>query len=381
MSEVVTSPKRILAFFDHFYPSVRSGGPAKSSLGFAEQLSLHYEITIVTSNHDFGDRTPYPAVIANTATPLHQFVVYYLDYEGSSTMEQLIHSNPDYIYLNSFFSFHHTIKPLWLIRKLKPSSKVVLAPRGEVALSALQKSRLKKQIYSLVYRLLLEPGNLLYQASSLFEKVDIEKYLPNRDIQVAPNLRPKSDFLKHQIIYIEKRKDELRICLIARIHPIKNIDRAIEFVSQLNNPRVIFDIYGFKEDEQYYQTCKKLSQEAKCQVHLLPALAADEVIPVIGRYHLFFLPSQGENFGHSILESFIAARPVIISDQTPWRELDSQLAGFDLPIDSYRMVDKLRYFLTIDDQEFQSWCLGARQMAIHYFNNEDSLQSYYKLFQ
>ncbi len=59
------SRKSILAFFDHFYPSVKSGGPARSALGFAELLSNQFEITVVTSNHDFGDEEPDPRIVSN----------------------------------------------------------------------------------------------------------------------------------------------------------------------------------------------------------------------------------------------------------------------------------------------------------------------------
>ena len=49
---------------------------------------------------------------------------------------------------------------------------------------------------------------------------------------------------------------------------------------------------------------------------------------------MFFLPTLGENFGHVIAES-----PVLISDQTPWRNLKNHGVGWDLPLndpDSFR---------------------------------------------
>ena len=41
-----------------------------------------------------------------------------------------------------------------------------------------------------------------------------------------------------------------------------------------------------------------------------------------------FLPSKGENFGHIIMESLAASTPVIISDLTPWKDLENARAMF-----------------------------------------------------
>ena len=40
-----------------------------------------------------------------------------------------------------------------------------------------------------------------------------------------------------------------------------------------------------------------------------------------------------DSFGHVILEALSAGLPVIISDQTPWRDLASKQTGWDLPLE------------------------------------------------
>jgi glycosyltransferase involved in cell wall biosynthesis len=44
------------------------------------------------------------------------------------------------------------------------------------------------------------------------------------------------------------------------------------------------------------------------------------------------LPTFGENFGHSIYEALAHGLPVMISDKTPWQNLEEKVAGwvFDL---------------------------------------------------
>ena len=45
-----------------------------------------------------------------------------------------------------------------------------------------------------------------------------------------------------------------------------------------------------------------------------------------------FMPTRGENFGHIILQSLSVGCPVIISDQTPWKDLETQNVGWDLSL-------------------------------------------------
>lgn len=376
------SRKSILAFFDHFYPSVKSGGPARSALGFAELLSNQFEITVVTSNHDFGDEEPYPGVVSNQPVKLGNYSVYYLDkVRRREIIQRLIGGAPDFIYLNSFFSFDFSIYPQFLLkRKNRMKCNLVLAPRGELAPTALSKKGLKKQLFLNVYRLYLHIGSTRYQASSIYEKRDIERTLPGSEVVVASDLRPPTELFLTTESTIAKECGRLRICLIARIHPIKNVLMAIDTVLKIKDYQIQFDIYGFAEDGSYYDQCKQKANLSGGVIRLCPPLMADEVVNVMSQYHLLFLPTQGENFGHSILESFIAGRPVLISNSTPWRGLEEKKAGFDEPLDEAMLVERLKFFASLDQQEFDKWCKGARQQAVDFFQRQLALDDYKKLF-
>ena len=51
---------------------------------------------------------------------------------------------------------------------------------------------------------------------------------------------------------------------------------------------------------------------------------------------MFFLPSFSENFGHAINEALSVGVPVLISDKTPWRNLQEKGMGWDLSLDNRR---------------------------------------------
>ncbi|MBN8497849.1 MAG: hypothetical protein J0M32_13465 [Candidatus Accumulibacter sp.] len=57
---------------------------------------------------------------------------------------------------------------------------------------------------------------------------------------------------------------------------------------------------------------------------------------VLPGYDRFFLPPFSENFGHAINEALSVGVPVLISDKTPWRNLQEKGMGWDLPLDNRR---------------------------------------------
>ena len=52
-----------------------------------------------------------------------------------------------------------------------------------------------------------------------------------------------------------------------------------------------------------------------------------QVFGTLQQYHLFVLPTLGENYGHVIYEALSAGEPVPISDQTPWRKSGKRKSG------------------------------------------------------
>jgi glycosyltransferase involved in cell wall biosynthesis len=60
------------------------------------------------------------------------------------------------------------------------------------------------------------------------------------------------------------------------------------------------------------------------------------------------MPSLTENFSYTVLESLQAGIPVLISDQTPWRDLQQQGVGWDLSLeDPDRWLQALEDLLSL----------------------------------
>ena len=76
-----------------------------------------------------------------------------------------------------------------------------------------------------------------------------------------------------------------------------------------------------------------------------------------------------------------AGRPVLISDQTPWRHLAEQHAGWDLPLANEKaFVEVLQEAAGMDDETFQQWSIGAWQYAKNFTESSNLKEKYKELF-
>jgi len=117
---------------------------------------------------------------------------------------------------------------------------------------------------------------------------------------------------------------------------------------------VVLDIYGPAEDEDYWSACKDLIAKAPVNVEIRykGPIAPAEVVGVLAKYDVFFLPTLGENYGHVVVESFLAGTPVLISDKTPWTKLDELGVGYSGDLSNEDMF--LGYLNLMSSLDFDS---------------------------
>jgi glycosyltransferase involved in cell wall biosynthesis len=97
--------------------------------------------------------------------------------------------------------------------------------------------------------------------------------------------------------------------------------------------------------------------------------------------HIFALPTSGENFGHAIFEALAHGKPVLVSDQTPWRGLEPKTAGWDLPLDQPAAFENaIRQAVGFNDQEMTQWSRGAWQFVHDHVQQNNLKEAYQRLF-
>jgi glycosyltransferase involved in cell wall biosynthesis len=147
--------------------------------------------------------------------------------------------------------------------------------------------------------------------------------------------------------------------------------------------KVQFNIYGPIEDQRYWRKCNTIikSLPDNIEVEYCGIIDNVQVSEVMEAHSLFYFPTHGENFGHVILEALAAGCPILISDQTPWRDLESKGVGWDLPLDRPDLFNAaLQKCVAMDEATLKKLSLRAKQFAEETINDPQVLEQNRSLF-
>jgi glycosyltransferase involved in cell wall biosynthesis len=342
-----SSDKRtdILLFTNFYLPGHRGGGPIRSISNMVEQLGSEYGFFVVTGDRDLGDDVKYASIVPDEWLDVGNARVIYLSPERQSlrSFAELAKSfSGNVLYLNSVFNYRFGILPLVAMRLgLFPKFDVVVAPRGEFSAGALAQKSLKKKIFLLLAKSVGIYSNVVWHASTADERDDICRTIGSRDdgVVIARNITKKRSASKmrerSEAAGREPHASQVvRICFLSRITPKKNLDFALRVLGSVNVP-VEFGIYGPVESEEHWALCKALMEAMPehVAVEYHGDVENSRVEDVMSTYDMFFLPTLGENYGHVFVEAFAAGAVVLVSDQTPWRNLKELNVGWDISLD------------------------------------------------
>ncbi len=378
---------RIFTFVGYYLPGYKAGGPIRTLANMVDRLGDEFEFKIVTADRDFGDTKPYPGIRIDGWNSVGKAEVFYMSPKKRSLSDfkrLLCSTEYDILYLNSFFSPHFTIKPLLLRRLgLIPDRPLIIAPRGEFSPGALGLKSLKKLVYITAARAFGLYKGAVWQASSEHEETDIRQWFgSNARIIIAPNLPPVINAADEPKAVKGKTKGCLKIIFLSRISRMKNLDGALDMLKGLKG-KVEFNIYGPLEDKLYWAECQRIIRglPKNIKVKYRGSIAHDKVGAVMREHDLFLFPTLGENFGHVILEVFCAGCPILISDQTPWRDLEKKGVGWDLPLSKPEMFQEvLQKCVDMNDEEHVKWSKRAMEYGIRVTKDDGVVAQNRKLF-
>lgn len=378
--------KKILIMAGYYLPSVKAGGPVRSIKNIVDNLSDDFEFYILANDRDLGDERAFDNISADKWIKVGKAHVYYTDiskFNFSNIKKFLNETKYDSLYLNSYFSTKLTTIPL-LLKNLRmiPNKTTIIAPRGQFSPGAIKLKWKKKKIFINFTKLFNFHNTIIWHATNIQEKNYIKKYFgDNQIIKIADNLSSNYKNLQYEK-NLSKVRGELKVVFISRIHPKKNLEMAIESLKNVHG-HVNLDIYGPVEDEEYWESCRKLIDTTSSNINISykGLLNHSDVINVFKKNHVFLFPTLGENFGHVISEAFIGGCPVIISDQTPWRNLESLGIGWDIPLgNSENFSSIIKKCVDLNQEEYSDISYKAFDYIKNNSNKDSVIKSYYNLF-
>lgn len=366
---------------NHYLPGFKAGGPVKSIAALHDNLRASFDLCVMTSDRDHGDSTAYSEIQRDKINSYGDYNILYLSQLGFlNVILNLKKANPRIIYLNSFFSkLTRIILIMKYVRLI--NSPIVLAPRGELSKGALSIGRFKKQIFLFFSKILRLHSSVTFHATDEIEARDIQKHYLINQIVTIPNLTAKYSPSLNSIIY--KKPGELRIVFVSRISKKKNLLFALEMLGQIHKGGIIFDIYGPIEDNKYWEACCEeiLKLNKSVFVTYKGTLRPSDVYSTLSKYHVFLMPTLDENFGHVIVEAMQCGCIPIISDQTPWRNLEKQGVGWSINLD-----EKAAYIAAINEvviynnQMFFEKSKRVKEYIETKIDNEGLVIEYKKMF-
>lgn len=377
--------KNILIFTDWYLPAYKAGGPVKSIAALVFYLKDDFNFYIITGNKDVFTTEPHKNIKSNAwqILPNGEQVYYFSDeaFSFKSLSAVLKEISYDAVYLNSFFSKRFTIYPLLQKKLNKLKVPVLLAPRGMLGSGALHlKSKKKNAFINLAKTVGLYKG-ISWHATSLQEENEIRQVFGNAvPIKTISNLimPPAAGRIDYS-----KEPNEVKICFISRIAQKKNLLFALQVLQSIQSGNITFDIYGPAEDEAYVNDCKDLAKQlpANVSVSFKGELQGMEVEQALKNYHLFFLPTLNENFGHAIVEAILNGCIPLLSDATPWRNLQTQNIGWDISLhEKEKFVTAVNEMLQMNQTDFEVKSKAVQQYARLHCLDENTINAYKDLF-
>lgn len=379
--------KKILILAGYYTPSVKGGGPIQSIQNLVNNLSGKYEFYIVANDRDLGDKSPFENIETDVWIDKTIEKIYYTNYKNMnlSKLRKVINVSEDFdvLYLNSFFNFRVSIVPI-LLNKIKVLNinKVIVAPRGNLSIGALTSKNWKKTFYiklSIFFKLY---KGVVWHATAKEEKKEIKSFFgENSEVTIANNLTSNYSDLNFNL-YKNKDKGYLDLVFISRIHPKKHLLFALNLLNEIEGI-INFNIYGPIEDEKYWNECKVVikSLPSNININYQGILNHNQVINVFQNHHVFLFPTLGENFGHVISEALMGGCLLIISDQTPWRNLENEKIGWDIELNNkIKFVHSIQECVDMDETEYNRLSVNAFKYGKKKANISENIISYEHLF-
>lgn len=372
------SKKKLTILIDWYLPGTKAGGPVRSIYSLISLLKNDFDIYIITTNSDLGSNESYKTVKANEWITQDEVHYYYFskDHLSKNNLRSLVKSiNSNTIYLNSFWSYWFSIFIVELKNKGELNADIILAPRGMLGKGALHIKSLKKKIFISLSKVRNFYRNVVFHATNPQEEQDIKQFYPKSNIKVLQNISTAIPVKNEK----HKEPGHLSLFYLSRISKVKNLHFALEVLSKVEKCTVDYTIYGNIEDEHYWEVCQEIISKLPqhITVNYKGELPFDQVQNTISQHHCLFLPTTNENFGHSIVESLMSGCLAIISDQTPWNDLEKNNAGYALDIHAVdKFVSAIEQYAILSSKEFQS----KSDLAIDYINKKINLSLIHQLY-
>jgi len=333
---------RLCLVSSSFYPATFYGGPISATWDLSKKLTdRDIEVFVSTTNANGNKKLD---VVINKFIKKHEnlFIKYYNEQILNKLSVQFILGiwsdikKSDVVYIQ--YLFHYTVF-FALIFSIFQNKKIIICPRGSLSVWGLNyKHKWKKKIWLNIF---IRPftANVRWQASSYIEVDDIKNIFRSSEVV---EVNDGVDFASFQnaeelsfqglvMKYTNKIFQDISEVFFSmgRLHKIKCFDVLIDAFSLFvkDNPNAKLLIAG-EDDGIKFQLEKQIIDLGLTEsVFLLGRVNHKQKCDLLSNCTAFALASEFESFGIVVAEALSCGCPVIVSNKTPWKDVEKNNCG------------------------------------------------------
>ncbi len=359
----------MLILTDWYVPGYKAGGPITSVYKMVKALGDEVEFSILTNNHDWHDPEPFDQEIDKWLKGEGASVKYLSDPNPGDVTKEVRSHHHDVLYFNGIYSPNFHALPLLRSLWSSNSPRIIVAPRGMLNPNAIALKSTKKRVLLSLYRWLGIERKVTFHSTGPKETTAILQNFSNARIKEVSNL------VAAPVSRVEAKREGF--LSVGRISPVKNTLDLLKLFDQQNEN---LSLIGTPDDVDYHQLCKAIAARNE-GVKLLGGVGPDRISEHYLRSKFSISMTTGENFGHAIIEALSHGCPVIISDRTPWNDLEEQGAGWVIPLeDENRWQQVLKEASDIDPERYSEMSANAVAYVKRKFDLNQLREQYLELF-
>lgn len=338
----------------HYIPSIdrTAGGTSTYMQVLTKGLGEIAEVHIITHASEN------PLVMENcTVHYVHNYQPF--SYSWKMTIAFLLDEiKPDIVHVNCCW-----VPDCAAVQRIaqKRGYKVVLTPHGMLEPWIIKRHYWTRKVPALwLYQKAAVQRADCVQATAESERDNLLKLGYNSNIKVV-RLGIDAESIEMKRSWKKSRQ----ILFLSRVHVKKGINFLVEAADVLRNELQGYKILVAGEgDTDYVEAMKRMICDRGLQdiVQLIGGVYGDEKWRLFQTSDFFVLPTHSENFGLAIAESLASGTPVITTVGTPWSDLNSSEAGAWIEIGTEPLVETLRRFLSLSEDELETMGRNGRKL-------------------
>lgn len=361
----------VLVLTDWYVPGFKAGGPITSLFRMVQLLSKDFDFEIFTRNTDWFDNKPYEVIFDQWLAQADSKIFYS---SGNHFFKIIKFLKKEYsiVFFNGLYSPFFNALPLILLLLFNKRKRIVVAPRGMLNQNAIALKSFKKTLLLRLLKRLNIASKVEFHAASSAEVQAIKVVFPKARITHASNVpmlpTRGRDYIQHNIpTFIS----------VGRISAVKN---TLSLIDLFKTQSYKLELIGSHDDQKYFQQCLESMNKSQ-NIRLTEGLDPASLSVFYSKCNFFISVTTGENFGHAIVEALAHGIPVIISDQTPWQDIEEKGAGWVIPLkDQKRWKEVIKEAASLSEQAYAEMSNMALAYVRQKFNFEEIRQQYLQLF-